>query len=179
VTAARLVLAPGELALLASLLRLELPPGFRVQDATGDRSRLTALGVLRAGEVQASVAAGLAAACAPRVGVLVAAAVGEVSVTAALGVRAEVGGSLARVGHAAVEASLWPAVGLGGELARLVPPAAGPGRLRATVVAPPDLVGQRVWFAHDRGWVTGLGSRPVSAADLASDLAPLIGAALA
>lgn len=188
--AARLVLAPGELALLAALLGLELPPGFLVRDATGDRARLTDLGVLSHGDVHPSVAAGLAAACAPRVGVLVEAAVGAVAVTAALGVRGdggddvgdevgdEVGGSLARLGDAVVEASLWPAVALGRELTRLVPPAAASGRLRATVVAPPDVVGQRLWFADEGGWRT-LDARPVDAGDLGQDLAPLVGAALA
>lgn len=180
--AARLVLAPGELALLAALLGLELPPGFLVRDATGDRARLTDLGVLSHGDVHPSVAAGLAAACAPRVGVLVEAAVGAVAVTAALGVRGDggddVGGSLARLGDAVVEASLWPAVALGRELTRLVPPAAASGRLRATVVAPPDVVGQRQWFADEGGWRT-LDARPVVAGDLGQDLAPLVGAALA
>ena len=179
--ARRLVLAPGELDLLARLLGLELPPGFAVRDGTGDRARLAALGALVDGRVHASVAAGLEAACAPRLAVLVEAAVPDVAVTAALGVRGDVGGALVRTGPDAVEASLWPAVALRAELARLVPPAGEHGSLRATVVAPPDVVGQALWSARDGAWLAlqpGGATTAVGATDLGPALAPLVGAAL-
>lgn len=180
--AGRLVLAPGELDLLAGLLGLQLPPGFAVESATGDRRRLTVLGVLAGGRVEAAVATGLIAVCTPQLAVHVAAVTPEVSVTAALGVRDDVGGSLVRTGVAAVEVSLWRAVGLGGELARLVPPAGETGSLRAIVAAPPHVVGQALWFVRDATWLAlepGGRTREVGPRDLGPAVAPLVDAALA
>jgi hypothetical protein len=193
-TARRLVLAPGELAGMCARLGLELPPAFR---ATPDA----------VGEVHPSVAAGLQATCAPAVGVLVSSSFGD----AAFGVRDDLGGSLLRGVESPVEVSVWPAVRLRSELARAVPPlAARPspplhlpldevpdvlrpltvGFLRATVVAPPHVLGVVVWVATSHGWVwlqpaqvrrgvRWVDVRPVEPADLAGAVAPDIAMALA
>jgi hypothetical protein len=180
-TARRLVLTPGELDLLRRRLDLPAPPGFAVVGGGGSTARLEQLGVTVDGAVQPAVAAGLVAACAPQVGVLVVATVGQQAMTAALGVRGELGGSLAQAGTAAVEAAVWPAPALGTELARVVPPlgrsdrpdlhlpladlaagttgpaveelrAAVVGSLRATVVTD-AVLGQVVWLATAGGWL--------------------------
>jgi hypothetical protein len=90
-TARRLYLTPGELDLLRRCLDLPAPPGFGVEGGSGSVARLEQLGVLTEAGVHPSVAAGLVAACAPRVGVLVTAVVPEAEVTAALGVRGAIG----------------------------------------------------------------------------------------
>jgi hypothetical protein len=174
----RIALTPGELDVLRRRLDLPAPPGFGVDGGSGSTARLEQLGVTVDGAVHPSIAAGLVAACAPQVGVLVVARARQQEVTAALGVRGELGGSLAQAGKPAVEASVWPAPALGTELARVVPPlstvegpalhlplaelAAGPvvdglrtslvGSLRATVVTD-AVVGQVVWLATADGWL--------------------------
>jgi hypothetical protein len=190
VTAARrLYLTPGELDLLRRRLHLPAPPGFAVDGGSGSTARLEELGVITDGAVHPSVAAGLAAACAPRVGVLLTAVVPSADLTAALGVRGEVGGSVAQAATAAAEVATWPAAALGAELARVVPPLGshpapalhlpldaltargfedrfGPvtGTLQATVVAD-GVLGQVRWLATEQGWLAvepaeqGAGSR--------------------
>ena len=179
---------------MCARLGLELPPAFR---ATPDAVV----------EVHPSVAAGLQATCAPAVGVLVSSSFGD----AAFGVRDDLGGSLLRRVESPVEVSVWPAVRLRSELARAVAPlAARPspplhlplddvpdvlrpltvGFLRATVVAPPQVLGVVVWVATSHGWVwlqpaqvrCGVrwgDVRPVEPADLAGAVAPDIAMALA
>jgi hypothetical protein len=176
-SARRLYLTPGELDLLRRRLDLPAPPGFSVDGGSGSMARLEELGVITSGAVHPSVAAGLVAACAPRVGVLVTASVGDSGVTAALGVRGSVGGSLAQSGSAAAEVATWPATELGAELARVVPPLGahpapalhlpleeltgsavegrfGPvtGALQATVVAD-GVLGLLRWLATEQGWL--------------------------
>jgi hypothetical protein len=176
--ARRIALTPGELDLLRRRLDLPAPPGFGIDGGSGSTARLEQLGVTVDGAVHPSIAAGLVAACAPQVGVLLLARARQQEVTAALGVRGELGGSLAQAGGPAVEASVWPAPALGAELARVVPPlgtAEGPalhlpmaelaaglvvdglraalvGSLRATVVTD-RVVGQVVWLATTDGWL--------------------------
>jgi hypothetical protein len=131
-------------------------------------------GLLVDGAVHPSVAAGLAATCAPRVGIAMSTSSGGLA--AAFGVRADLGGSLLRAAGSDVEVSAWPALQLGAELARTVPwlgrsdlpvlhlpvseIAAHPvlratvaGVLRATVVAPGGVVGQVTWLATASGWL--------------------------
>jgi hypothetical protein len=180
-TARRLYLTPGELDLVRRRLDLPAPPGFDVDGGNGSVGRLVQLGVLTDDAVHPSVAAGLAAACAPQVGVHLAAAVGDQRVTAVLGVRGALGGSLVHMGTAAVEVAAWPAAWLAAELSRVVPPLACSGgaprhlplpalsegapepavaalretvsgSLRATAVAQ-VVLGQVVWLATQQGWV--------------------------
>jgi hypothetical protein len=182
-----------------------LPPGFTVE-----ATAVTTDGLLLDDQVHPSVAAGLRATCSPQVGVLVRSTAGDTA--AALGGRADLGGSMVRAGESAVEVAAWPAARLGAELVRAVPAlgqsslpardlpvAAIPddavlrasvvGALRATVVAPPHVIGQVVWLATRSGWLavepaaTRAGVRwatlrPVEPADLGAALAPLVAAAL-
>ncbi|MDX6198845.1 MAG: hypothetical protein QOJ79_1996 [Actinomycetota bacterium] len=165
----RLVLPAGEVSALCARVGLPPPPGF---DA--EASGIHTDGLLLGHAVHPSVAAGLRATCSPRVGVLIRSTVGDVA--AALGVRADLGGSLVRAGDSDVEVAAWPAERLGAELARVVPSlgrssmptmhvpigaladqpelrAGVIGSLHATVVAPPSVVGQVVWLATRTGWL--------------------------
>jgi hypothetical protein len=203
VLARRLVLAPGELPALSARLRLLIPPGF-------DRSPepIRTEGLLIDGVVQPFLAAALVAACSPQLGVLVTTTVGDVA--GAFGARGDVGGSMLRAGGSDVEVSAWPAEQLGRELARAVPPlgsnplaalhlplsaiAEHPelretviGTLRATVVAPPAVVGHVTWLAAAAGWlalapagvhdgVRWATVRPAVPDDLGAAVAPLVAA---
>lgn len=194
VVARRLVLPPQEVAGMCARLGLSLPVAFGCSPAPVD-------------EVHPAVAAGLATTCAPTVGVHVSSTYGE----AALGVRADLGAGLIRAETSDVEVSAWPAVRLGDELARAVADLGSSERpdlhlplddvptalrgtaigfLRATVLAPPQVVGVVVWVATRAGWLAlepaevrrgarWARVRPVVPADLASCLAPLVAAALA
>lgn len=158
VLAKRLVLPAGQVAGLCAELGLTLSPGFAAEPLPCE---LKALGP------------SLAVVCAPEVSVLVSCSLGS---EAALGVRGDLGSGLIRCGDSDVEASAWPAVRLGAELARAVPSlasrdrvslhaplheiadhpalrAAVRGVLRATVVAPPSVLGVVVWLATDGGWL--------------------------
>ncbi|MCU1590294.1 MAG: hypothetical protein JWP11_1550 [Frankiales bacterium] len=202
--ARRLALQPGETASLCARLGLRLPPGI-------DRAPrpISTAGVLMDGVVPPALAAGLAVTCAPRVGVHVSTLGG---VAAAFGIRGELGASVMRVGEDGREVSAWSPLRLGEELARCVPPlgtgraaelhlpladvARSPGlvdavlgTLRATVVAPPHVMGHVVWLATASGWlslepaevrdgVRWAVVRPVAPADLGACVAPFVGAAL-
>jgi hypothetical protein len=204
VTARRLVLSRGELAGLSVRLGLTLPPGFPARPEP-----VTTPGVLLDGEVRPSVAAGLAAACAPQVAVLLTAG----DAAAVFGIAGDLGGSLLGAGDSPVEVSAWPAAQLGAELARAVPPRPDLERpprhrpltelaadaelqalvmstLRATVVAPPHVLGQVIWLDTRAGWlalepsevrngVRWATTRPVGPADLGACVAPFAAAALA
>ena len=148
----RLVLVRGELAALCARLGLLLPPGFEAEVAP-----VRTDGLLEGHGVHPSVAAGLAATCAPRVGVLLGSTVGEVA--AAFGIRGDLGGSIVGAAGTDVEISAWPAEQLGAELQRV---ASLLGVVRATVVAPPHVVGQVV-CADD----VGLAITPLVAAAIA------------
>jgi hypothetical protein len=184
---------------------LLLPPGF---DATPAPTRTE--GLLVDDGVHPAVAAGLAATCAPQVAVLVSSTIGDVA--AAYGIRDDLGGSMLRAEDSDVEVSAWPALGLGGELARAVPTlGASPipslhlplaeiparadlqqaviGMLRATVIAPPAVIGQVVWLATFAGWlwlepaeardgVRWAAVRPVKPPDLGAAVAPLVAVAI-
>jgi hypothetical protein len=203
--ARRIVLPSGEVAELCGRLGLLCPPGFGAVPMP-----IRTNGLVTEGAVHPAVAAGLAATCSPRVAVLVASTVGDVA--AAFGVRHDLGGSLLRAGECGVEMSVWPALRLGDELARAVPilgasplpaldlplpqvaerpdlRAAIIGRLRATVVAPPSVVGQVIWLATRTGWlslepaavrdgVRWAVVRPVAPADLGAAVAPLVASAV-
>lgn len=201
IAARRLLLEPGEVAGACGRLGLSLPPGFA---ATPDALR--APGLLLDGEVHPAVAATLAAVCAPEVGVVVWSEVGDLH--AAVGVRGELGGGLLRAGASLIELSTWRATSLGAELARTLPrlgasvatPVRLPlaevpglpdivGTLRATVVAPPAVLGVVVWLAAADGWlalepaevVAGrrwADVRPVQPDELGRALAPYLAAAL-
>ena len=199
------MLPAGEVAGLCARLALPLPPDFAATP-TG----IATQGLLLDGQVHPSVAAGLRATCAPRVGVLLRSTAGDVA--AALGVRGDLGGSLVRVGSSDVEVAAWPAERLGVELVRTVPDLGGSARpalhgplvdlaaapelrdgvlgvLRATVVAPPYVVGLVTWLATDAGWlalepaevrdgVLWARVRPVHPGDIAAAVAPLVAGAL-
>lgn len=201
----RLMLAPGEPAALCARLRLRLPPGFGAAPGPVGTDELIA-----DGSGAASVATSMAVACSPRVGVLVTSTVGDVA--AAYGVRGELGASLIRAGSSPVELSAWPAQRLGAELARTVPPIGRSslpllhlpladvterpevrdvviGRLRATVAAPPRVLGLVLWLATAEGWlavepaqvrdgVRWATVRPADPVDLGAALAPLVAAGL-
>jgi hypothetical protein len=137
----RLVIGSGELAGLCERLGLLLPPGFEAQPAA-----VLTDGLLMAGAVHPSVAAGLTATCSPRVAVLLRTTTSGVA--AAFGIRGDLGGSMVGAAESEVEISAWPAERLGEELARV---ARIMGVLRATVVAPPDVVGQVVCAPDDLG----------------------------
>jgi hypothetical protein len=149
---------------------LPLPPGFAAEPGP-----VRTAGLLREDSVHPSVAAGLAATCSPRVGVLVRCSPGDVA--AALGVRGDLGGSMVRAGGSDVEVAAWPAGRLGAELAAAVPALdSGPrpmlhlplddlarhpalrrevaGRLEVRVVAPPRVVGRLAWLATPGGWLS-------------------------
>ena len=197
-TARRLRLAPDALAAMCRALALLPPPGFDVPSGSiGARGH-------------PSVAAGLVATCAPRVGVLVTSTVG--AVTAAFGLRDDLGGGFLRAVDSEVEVSAWPAVRLGEELSRAVPSlgcgaafalhapltevtdcaelrTAVRGTLRASVVAPPHVVGQVVWLATAEGWlslepaevrrgVRWAFVRPVTPSELGAAVAPFVASAL-
>lgn len=199
-TARRLFVSVVELADLSDRLGLDLPPGFSGPPAPHRRSD---------DDVHPSLAAGLVATCAPVVGVTVTALD---TVSAALGLRGDLGGSLLRAGGSEVEVSAWPAVALGHELTRTVPElgaSAQParhlplaeltaetlrepvvGRLQATVVAPPHIVGVVIWLATTSGWLSlepaevidgrrWARLRPVQPQDLAAAVAPFVASALA
>jgi hypothetical protein len=202
----RLVLPAGEPATLCARLGLLIPPGFDVEPAP-----IRTPGLLLQDAVHPSVAAGLAATCAPRLGVHLSSTVGDL--TAAFGIRDDLGGSLVRAGSSDVELAAWPALRLGEELARAIPvlgaspqpalhlPAAEiadrpelradvKGTLRATVVAPPHVVGQVVWLATAAGWLSLAPAevragvrwatvRPVDPEDIGSAVAALVAVALA
>ena len=203
--ARRLVLQPGEVAALTARLRLRLPPGFEAPPTT------TPWSLISGDDVHPSLAAGLRATCAPRVAVLVATTLGGCE--GAFGIADDLGGSLLRTADSDVEVSAWPAVRLGDELARAAPtlpeldrptlhlplaelPDAPElagivvGTLRATVVAPPYVIGQVLWLATDAGWLAlepaevrrgarWATVRPVGPRDLGAAVAPFLAAALA
>ena len=209
-TARRLVLPPAQVVELCRLVGVPCPPGFDigVRDQAGPA--VLSDDVLVDGRVHRSVAAGIVATCAPRVAVHIASTAGDV--TAVFGVRDDLGGSLLRHGASQVEVSAWPAVRLGSELVRAVPvlgcgsreplhlPLAAladdpglrdlvVGTLRATVVAPPRVVGQVTWLATAEGWLSLEPAevrdgarwavvRPVAPVDLGAAVAPLVAAAL-
>lgn len=203
--ARRLTVAPDEPAALCARLGLRPPPGFDSQPGA-----VRTAGLLVDGAVHRCVAAGLAATCAPALAVLMSSTVGDVA--AAFGVRGDLGGSMIRAGGSGVELAAWPAERLGAELARAVPPlglSAQPplhlplaeiamradlqaevvGILRATVVAPPHVVGLVGWLATAAGWlaiepaearagVRWATVRPVVPVDIGAAVAPLVGSAL-
>jgi hypothetical protein len=194
ITARRLVMSAGQVAGMCARLRLTPPPAFDVAAEEVD-------------EVQPAVAVGLAAVCVPSVAVHVASSYGD----SVLGVRGDLGGGLVRGSSHDVEMSAWPAVRLGHEIARTVPrlgsvdrpelhlpldeaPVAlgevTVGYLRATVVAPPQVVGVVIWVATPGGWfflepaevirgVRWARVRPVAPGDLGAAVAPFLAAALA
>jgi hypothetical protein len=160
-------------------------------------------GLIGTDGVHRAVAAGLAAACIPQVGITVCCSVGDVA--AALGIRGDLGGSALRAGDSEVELSAWPADRLGDELARAVPALGSSdlqpmhvaltglgtllpevvGALQATVVVPPLVVGVVVWLATATGWLSiePAGSedgvrraavRPVQPDDLGAAVAPFV-----
>jgi hypothetical protein len=170
IAARRVTLQAGEVSAACRLLGLQPPPGFAAEPTP-----ILAAGVVVDGAVHPAVAATLAAACAPQVGVVVRSDVGPL--WAAVGVRGDLGGSLLRCGSSDVEVSTWRAARLGAELARTVPAlgssdrsplhvpldelASVPGlddivigTLHATVVAPPAVLGVVVWLATTAGWLT-------------------------
>jgi hypothetical protein len=204
-SARRLMLPAGESAAICGRLGLAPPPGFDDEPAP-----IRTAGLLVDGVVHPSVAAGLAATCSPQVGVVITSTVGRL--TGAFGVRGDLGGCMVRADSSDVEVAAWPALRLGEELTRAVPVlgrsplpslhlpfedlAACPelagavvGTLRATVVAPPQLVGLVVWLATDAGWlalepaevragVRWATLRPVQPEDIGAAVAPLVASGL-